>query len=245
MESRCISVGAKLETKTEEYDNLKKDLEKVVREKNYLEKKSLEKDHNFYNKCNHLWEICKNCYDKFGVKPEDPCWEVGEFDPFFAWLYRQYEDLPTVLQTSADLSCMYSSRAIFHLMKEANDPLYEKLYDKSYKFPSVKSLNQVSSRTQMLCKKYFHKYWNQGGRDHAFIKAKQKMEKVCYLYVILIRCFFLVFFLICCFILFCSSLKRELLLMWRQRGGKKELNKRGRGMMMLVIMYFSLSYFRV
>jgi chromosome segregation ATPase len=41
MESRCISVEAKLETKTEEYDNLKKDLEKVVREKNYLEKKNL------------------------------------------------------------------------------------------------------------------------------------------------------------------------------------------------------------
>jgi chromosome segregation ATPase len=39
MESRCISVGAKLEAKTEEYDNLKKDIEKVVREKNYLEKK--------------------------------------------------------------------------------------------------------------------------------------------------------------------------------------------------------------
>jgi hypothetical protein len=158
MESRCISVGAKLEAKTEEYDNLKKDIEKVVREKNYLEKKSLEKDQNFHNKCNRLWELYKNCYDKFGAKPEDPCWVVGEFDPFFAWLCRQYEDLPTVLQTSADLSCMYSSRAIFHLMKEANDPLYEKLYDKSYKFSSVESLNQVSSRTQMLCKKYFHEY---------------------------------------------------------------------------------------
>jgi hypothetical protein len=113
MESRCISVGAKLKMKTEEYDNLKKDLEKVVREKNYLEKKSLEKDQNFHNKCNHLWELCKNCYDKFGAKPEDPCWEVGEFNPFFAWLCRQYEDLPTILQTSADLSCMYSSHAIF------------------------------------------------------------------------------------------------------------------------------------
>jgi hypothetical protein len=32
MESRCISVGTKLETKTEDYDNLKKDLEKIVRE---------------------------------------------------------------------------------------------------------------------------------------------------------------------------------------------------------------------
>jgi hypothetical protein len=94
-----------------------------LREKNYLEKKTSEKDQNFHNKCNRLWELCKNCYDKFGVKPEDPCWEHGEFDPFFAWLCRQYEDLPTVLQTSADLSCMYSSRALFHLMKEANDPV--------------------------------------------------------------------------------------------------------------------------
>jgi hypothetical protein len=44
MESRCISVGAKLETKIEDYDNLKKEFEKVVREKNYAEKKSSEKD---------------------------------------------------------------------------------------------------------------------------------------------------------------------------------------------------------
>jgi hypothetical protein len=85
---------------------------------------------------------------------------------------------------------MYSSRAIFHLMKEANDPLYEKLYDKSYKFPLVESLNQVSSRTQMLCKKYFHEYWNQGESEHAFMKAKQKMEKECYLYVIFDSLFF-------------------------------------------------------
>jgi chromosome segregation ATPase len=40
MESRCISVGAKLETKTKEYDNLKRDHEKVVGEKNSLEKKN-------------------------------------------------------------------------------------------------------------------------------------------------------------------------------------------------------------
>jgi chromosome segregation ATPase len=59
MESRCISVGAKLETKIEDYDNLKKELEKVVREKNYVEKKSSEKDQNFYNKCNHLWSFTK------------------------------------------------------------------------------------------------------------------------------------------------------------------------------------------
>jgi hypothetical protein len=44
MESKYIFVGAKLEAKIEDYDNLKKDLEKIVREKNYLEKKSSEKD---------------------------------------------------------------------------------------------------------------------------------------------------------------------------------------------------------
>ena len=44
MESRCISIGAKLETKTEDFDNLKKDFDKVVKEKSYLEKKSAEKD---------------------------------------------------------------------------------------------------------------------------------------------------------------------------------------------------------
>jgi chromosome segregation ATPase len=73
IESRCIFVGAKLETKIEDYDNLKKELKKIVREKNYIEKKSSENDQNFHNKCNRLWELCKNCYDKFGAKPEDPC----------------------------------------------------------------------------------------------------------------------------------------------------------------------------
>jgi septal ring factor EnvC (AmiA/AmiB activator) len=88
MESKCISVGAKLEAKIEDCENLKKDLEKVMREKNYLEKKSSEKNQNFHDKCNRLWELCKNYYDKFGAKPEDPCWELGEFDPFFSWLCR-------------------------------------------------------------------------------------------------------------------------------------------------------------
>ena len=112
-----------------------------MKEKNYLEKKSAEKDQNFHDKCNRLWELCKNCYDKFGAKSEDPCWEFGEFDPFFAWLCRQYEDLPTVIQTSADLSCVYATRALFHLMKEAKDPLYEQMLDKDYKFPSVEQLS--------------------------------------------------------------------------------------------------------
>ena len=145
MESKCISVGAKLEAKTEDFDNLKKDLDKIVKEKKYLEKKSAEKDQNFHDKCNNLWELCKNCYDKFRVKPEDPCWELGEFDPFFAWLCHQYEDLPTIIQTSADLSCVYATRALFHLMKEAKDPLYEQMLDKDYKFPSVEQLSHFSN----------------------------------------------------------------------------------------------------
>jgi predicted metal-binding protein len=37
MGSKCISIGAKLETKTEDFDNLKNDLNNIVREKNYLE----------------------------------------------------------------------------------------------------------------------------------------------------------------------------------------------------------------
>ena len=67
-----------------------------LRERKYLEKKAAEKDQKFHEKCNRLWEPCKNCYDKFGAKPEDACWELGEFDPFFGWLCRQYEDLSTV-----------------------------------------------------------------------------------------------------------------------------------------------------
>jgi hypothetical protein len=141
MESKYISIGAKLEMKIEDFYNLKKDLDNIMREKNYLEKKSAEKDKFFYEKCNRLLELCQNCYDKFGAKPEDPCWELGEFDPFFAWLCRQCEDLPTVIQTSADLSCVYATRALFHLMKEAKDLLYEQMLDKDYKFSSVEQLS--------------------------------------------------------------------------------------------------------
>jgi hypothetical protein len=174
MESWCISVGAKLEAKIEDYDNLKKELEKIVREKNYIEKKSSEKDQNFHNKCNRLWELCKNCYDKFGAKPEDPCWDLEEFDLFFAWLCRQYKDLPTVIQTSANLSCIYATRALFHLMKVAKDLLYEQMLNKDYKFHSVEQLSQVTSRTQLLCKKYFNQYWNMGGRENAFFEGEEK-----------------------------------------------------------------------
>jgi hypothetical protein len=214
MESRCISVGAKLEVKIEDYDNLKKELEKIVREKKYVEKKSSKKDQNFHNKCNRLWELCKNCYDKFGAKPEYSCWELGEFDSFFAWLCHQYEDLPTVIQTSVDLSCIYATRALFYLMKEAKDPLYEQMLNKDYKFPSVEQLSQVISRTQLLCKKYFNQYWNMGGRENVFLKAKKKMEKVG-LEILLTLLFFVIiymyifFVLIFCFV-FLQQLEKEI-----------------------------------
>lgn len=188
METRCISTEAKLERQKEEFDrekeNLTHDLNSSKREVAFLKKRMSEKDQYFLEKCNRLWELCANCYIKFGAKPEDPNWQVGEFDPFFGWLCRQYEDLPTVLQGVADMSCMYSTRALFHLMKEANDPLYETLLSKDYRFPSVESLNKVSSKTQVLCKKYFHEYWNQGGREHTFMKAKERMERVSIFYVL-------------------------------------------------------------
>ena len=77
METRCISMEAKLEGKTKECQNLKIDCEKLEKEKKYLERKAAEKDQKFHEKCNRLWELCKNCYDKFGAKPEDACWELG------------------------------------------------------------------------------------------------------------------------------------------------------------------------
>ena len=68
------------------------------------------------------------------------------------------KDLPAIILASADLSCVYTTHALFHLMKEAKDPLYEQMLDKDCKFPSVESLSQVSSQTQLLCKKYFNQY---------------------------------------------------------------------------------------
>jgi hypothetical protein len=181
MESRCISIEANLERKTEEFDNLNVEHRNLEKEKNRLLRKAAEKDQLFFDKCNRLWELCKNCYERWGAKPEDPCWEVGEFDPFFSWLCRQYEDLPTVIQTSSDLSVMYSTRALLHLMKETNDPLYEQFYNNSFKFPSD-AISQVSARTQSLCKKFFFQYWNNAGREHCFMKVKERMKQVCLLF---------------------------------------------------------------
>ena len=41
IETRCISMEVKHEGKTEEFENLKKDYEKIEREKKYLEKRQL------------------------------------------------------------------------------------------------------------------------------------------------------------------------------------------------------------
>jgi hypothetical protein len=96
-------------------------------------------------------------------------------------------------------------------MKEARDSLYDQMLDKDYKFPFVEQLSQVTSRTQLLCQKYFNHYWNMGGRESAFLKVKRKMEKVglevlfssyvdCKKYFVLMFLFY-----------FCSSLKKKLL----------------------------------
>jgi hypothetical protein len=126
-------------------------------------------------------------------------------------LCRQYEDLPTVIQTSADLSCIYATRALFHLMKETKNPLYEQILNKDYKFPSVEQLSHVTSRTQLLCKKYFKKYWNMGGRENAFLKAKKKMEKV-RLKILLIFLLHSYIYIFCTNILFCflQQLEKEI-----------------------------------
>jgi hypothetical protein len=50
MEINCISIGAKLETKIEEYEKLKKDFSVLEREMVYVEKKSAEKDQVFYER---------------------------------------------------------------------------------------------------------------------------------------------------------------------------------------------------
>ena len=147
--------------------------------------------------------------------------------------------MPTVIQTSADLSCVYSTRAFFHLMKEAKDSLYEQMLDKDYKFPSVVQLSQVSSRTQLLCKKYFNQYWNLGGRENTFLNAK-KMEKVGLKFLL----FFCLFVLCVCVFYFnilfsfCSSLRRKLLLV-RSRRSRTSVMKKMLEMMMLVIIHFS------
>ena len=57
MESKCISIGAKLETKTEDFDNLKKDLDKIVKEKNILRRSMLRKIKIFMISA----IVCGNC----------------------------------------------------------------------------------------------------------------------------------------------------------------------------------------
>ena len=77
MVTRCISFEAKFEQKEEDFGILQKDLYTAKKEIRYLQKKMGENDQVFLNKCNRLWELCKNCYDKFGAKPEDASRELG------------------------------------------------------------------------------------------------------------------------------------------------------------------------
>lgn len=71
----------------------------------------------------------------------------------FSWLCHMYEDLSTILHTTNDMSCMYSTHVLFHLMMENNDPLYAKLLDDGYKFSPIVSLGKVSRKTNEHSKK--------------------------------------------------------------------------------------------
>jgi hypothetical protein len=163
-------------------------------------------------------------------------------------LCRQYEDLPTAIQSSADLSCVNATHAFFHLMKGAKDPLYEQMLDNDYKFPFMEQLSQVTSRSPLLCKKYFNQYWNMGDRENAFLKEKKKMEKVG-LRVLLSLFLLLFLFSLCVYLVFgfftnnlfsfCSSLRKKLSLMRRCKESKTNTKRKMPEMMMLLIIHFS------
>jgi len=58
--------------------------ESGARKKAYLLVKKLEeKDANFLDFANRTWELSRCYFDKFGAKPEGPCWEYGDFMSFF------------------------------------------------------------------------------------------------------------------------------------------------------------------
>jgi hypothetical protein len=49
---------------------------------------------------------------------------------------------------------MYSTRALFHLITEVNNPLYAKLLDDVYKSTHAESLRKVRTKTNELRKKF-------------------------------------------------------------------------------------------
>ena len=63
----------------------------------------------------------------------------------------------------ADYSCMYSSHALLHNMKEEKDRLLTKIEDPSYKFPPVEDPIKVSTRTNEIGRKFYEQYWDSGG----------------------------------------------------------------------------------
>jgi hypothetical protein len=66
MESRCIFTEAKLE---EDFGKVTKELDSLRRRKlDILKRKIAEKDQYFFDKCNRLWVLCKDCYGRFGVR---------------------------------------------------------------------------------------------------------------------------------------------------------------------------------
>ena len=54
---------------------------------------------------------------------------------------------------------MYSTRAIFHLMKDAKDPLYEQMLDKDYKFSSMEHFFSDSATLQEIFQSILESWW--------------------------------------------------------------------------------------
>jgi hypothetical protein len=156
----------------------REDIVKLECKKGLLVKKLEEKDSNFLHFANQTWELSCGCFDKFGAKPEDPCWEYGDYMSFFSWLCRQYKDLPTIIQTATDYSCMYSSHALLHIMKVEKYPLLTKIEDPSYKFPPIEDLIKVFATTNEIGRRFYEQYWNSGGQEFAFVKAKARVQGV-------------------------------------------------------------------
>jgi predicted nucleic acid-binding Zn-ribbon protein len=73
MEQIVFLLERSLRRKLKNMRSLKRILPSLKERRNMLKRSLLKKIKFFYERCNHLWKLCENCYDKFGAKPEDPC----------------------------------------------------------------------------------------------------------------------------------------------------------------------------
>lgn len=101
IKARCISMEAKLETKTEEYDNLRKDFEKIEREKQYLEKKAAKKIRAFMTSALICGNFVRIVMISLVRGQSIPVWSLGSLThsldgcvanmKTYLWLFRQVQ----------------------------------------------------------------------------------------------------------------------------------------------------------